>query len=99
MNAGTRKIGDLLREYLRQKGWLTASPWQPLFAGWAQIAGEGLAGHSRLSDVKDGILIVEVDHPGWIQVARLRQAGILQAARKAAPEASLDGIRVILGSR
>ncbi len=99
MSAGTRKIGDVLREYLREKGWLAASPWQPLFAGWAEIAGEGLAAHSRLSDVKAGILIVEVDHPGWIQVARLRQAGILRAARLAAPEASLDGIRVVLGSR
>jgi len=93
-----KKVGELLREYLREKGWLTASPWQPLFNGWAQIAGEPLASHSRLSDIRGGILIVEVDHPGWIQVARLRQEGILSAARKAAPEAALEGIRVVLAS-
>ncbi len=96
MSAGMRKIGDLLREYLREKGWLTANPWQPLFEGWPQIAGEKLAAHSRLSDVQDGVLIVEVDHPGWMQVARLRQQALLEAARNAAPEAPLRGIRVVL---
>ena len=94
-----RRVGDLLKEYLRHRGWLSASPWQPLFAGWPQIVGEGLAAHSRLSDVKAGILVVEVDHPGWIQMARMRQDRILAAARKAAPEAVLEGMRVVLGTR
>lgn len=94
-----RKVGELLKEYLREKGWLTANPYQPLFTGWQAIAGEALAAHSRLSDVRGGILIVEVDHPGWIQMARLRQESLLAAARKAAPDASLQGIRVVLGSR
>ena len=94
-----RKVGDLLKEYLRARGWLAASPWQPLFAGWPQIAGEGLAAHSRLADVRAGILVVEVDHPGWIQVARMRQDRILSAARKSAPEAAVQGMRVVLGPR
>ena len=94
-----KKVGDLVKEYLRERGWLTASPWQPLFAGWPEIAGEGLAAHSRLSDVRAGFLVVEVDHPGWIQMARMRQEKILAAARKAAPEAVLEGIRVVLGTR
>jgi predicted nucleic acid-binding Zn ribbon protein len=93
-----KSIGELLKEFLREKGWLAANPWQPLFAGWAGIAGEPLAAHSRLSDIRDGILIVEVDHPGWIQITRLRQAAILSAARKAAPGAVLEGMRVVLGS-
>jgi predicted nucleic acid-binding Zn ribbon protein len=93
-----KKVGELLKEYLREKGWLTANPYQPLFSGWQEIAGEALAAHSRLSDVRGGILIVEVDHPGWIQMARLRQEALLAAARKAAPDASLQGIRVVLGS-
>jgi len=94
-----KKVGELLKEYLRERGWLTANPWQPLFAGWPQIAGEGLAAHSRLSDVRGGVLVVEVDHPGWIQMARMRQDRILAAARKAAPDAVLEGMRVVLGGR
>jgi predicted nucleic acid-binding Zn ribbon protein len=92
-----KKIGDLLREYLQQRGWLAASPWQPLFTGWPRIAGEQLSAHSRVSDVRDGVLIVEVDHPGWIQVARLRQETLLDSARRAAPGAPLRGIRIVLG--
>ena len=93
-----KKVGDLLREYLRERGWLVANPWQPLFSGWADIAGASLAAHSRLSDVRGGVLIVEVDHPGWIQMARLRQEAILAAARKAAPDAALRGVRVVLAT-
>jgi len=92
-----KSVGELLREYLREKGWLASNPWQPLFSGWPGIAGEPLAAHSRLSDVRGGFLIVEVDHPGWIQVARMRQEAILSAARAAAPGTPLEGMRVVLG--
>ena len=50
-------------------------------------------------DVRDGFLIVDVDHPGWIQMVRMRQASILQAARKAVPTAAVEGIRVRLAER
>jgi predicted nucleic acid-binding Zn ribbon protein len=92
-----KKVGDLLREYLRDRGWLSGSPYDPLFSGWAKISGEAIAAHATLTDVRAGYLIVDVDHPGWIQMVRLRQASILEAARKAAPGVSLEGIRVRLG--
>ena len=54
---------------------------------------------SRLVDVHNGILMVEVDHPGWLQMLRLRQEALLEAARKAAPRRAVEGIRVRLGGR
>ncbi len=94
--ASMKKVGDLLRQYLRERGWLSGSPYEPLFSGWQKIAGEAMAAHARLTDVRGGFLIVDVDHPGWIQMVRMRQAALLEAARKAAPAASLEGIRVRL---
>lgn len=93
-----RKIGDILKDYLRDRGWLTENPYAALFSGWSQVAG-GLAAHTRLRDVRDGILIVEADHPGWLQMARMRREAILSAARTAAPEATITDVRFLLSTR
>jgi len=94
-----KKVGDLLRDYLREKGWLGGNPYEPLFAEWKKIVGEAMASHARLIDVRNNILIVEVDHPGWLQMLRLRQDALLVAARKLVPMVSVDGIRVRVGGQ
>jgi predicted nucleic acid-binding Zn ribbon protein len=88
-----KKIGDLLKEYMRERGWLAANPYQPLFEQWAKVAGESLARHTRLVDVRNGILLVDVDHPGWLQILQLRRTALLEGARGVAPMANIDGIR------
>ncbi len=93
-----KRVGDLLREYLREKGWLGGNPYAPLFQAWGQLVGESLAAHTRLVDVQKGILLVEVDHPGWLQMLRMRQASLLEAARQAAPLAALEGMRIRVGA-
>ena len=92
-----RKVGDILKDYLRGRGWLTENPYAPLFSDWEHVAGVGLARHIRLADVRDGIMIVEADHPGWLQMARMREDALLSSARAAAPGAQLTGIRFFLG--
>ena len=92
-----KKVGDLLKEYLRDKGWLTGNPYDVLFREWTSLAGDLLGAHSRLIDVRDGFLQVEVDHPGWLQMGQLRAAAILQEARRRAPGARIDGVRFRLG--
>jgi len=92
-----RKVGDLLREFLKQKGWLSGDPYGALFREWEKIAGEGLSGHSRLVDVRNGVLLVEVDHPGWFQMMQLRKKALLEAARRAAPQADIEDVRIRLG--
>jgi len=62
------------------------------FGSWKAIAGERLAAHSRISDIDKGLLIVEAEHPGWIQLLQLRQSEILGAATQRFPELGLRGI-------
>jgi len=94
-----RKVGDILKDYLRERGWLTGNPYAPLFVDWSRIVGPGLASHARLVDVRKGFMIVEVDHPGWILMARMKKDRLLSAARAAAPEARITDIRFLLGAR
>lgn len=37
------------------------------YGNWRSLVGEKLAAHSRVVDVDRGIVVVEVDHPGWSQ--------------------------------
>lgn len=54
--------------------------------------GANLYAHSKIIDVRNGIVLVETDHPGWIQTLKLYQNYILTGLRKAVPELSVSTI-------
>ena len=76
------------------------SSWKGIVAEvWSQTAGSeeqsdipAAAVHSRITELDRGVLLVEVDHPGWIQILQTKQDGLLSVVRRKYPE--LD-IRVI----
>ena len=43
--------------------------------------GKNMASHSRVIDLKNGILLVEADHPGWIQMLGNYKKYILELER------------------
>ena len=63
-----------------------------LHAAWGSIVGERYAAHSAPSDVIKGILYIEVEHPGWIQLMQFKQAAILESVKRAYPELKLKSI-------
>ena len=44
--------------------------------------GERLAGNTRVVDLKKGILLVETDHPGWIQYLKIYKNFILTGLKR-----------------
>lgn len=71
-------ISAIFDEQIAQR----AESYSGLFSGWKSVAGENIAAHSKVIDVKHGALLVEVDHAGWIQMIRLRESHILGELRK-----------------
>jgi hypothetical protein len=69
------------------------------FSSWPQIVGPRLAAHSRIADVDKGILIIEAEHPGWIQLLQLRQSAVLEHISKRFPELGLRGVAFRLAMR
>lgn len=51
-----------------------------------QNIGNNMASHSRISDLKNGILLVEADHPGWIQMLTNYKKYILKGLNFKVPE-------------
>jgi hypothetical protein len=87
-----RKAGELIGHILAPEAAEQAKGWARFFSSWKSSAGDQLAAHSRPADVKNGIVIVEADHPGWIQLLQLRQESLLAGIKKAFPELGIRGI-------
>ncbi len=66
------------------------------FNSWNKIAGTDISNHSRLTDIKNGILYMEVDHPGWIQLIQLRKREILKKTKSIFPQLEIRDIRIFL---
>ena len=54
--------------------------------------GERLAGNTRVIDLKNGVLLVESDHPGWIQYLRMYQKFILTGLKMNLPNLKITAL-------
>jgi hypothetical protein len=94
-----KKAGDLLAALLDERLMETARGYSDLFSSWKSLAGDKLASHSRIKDLERSILLVEADHPGWVQILQTKQRELLTAVRSRFPALSIAGISFCLSRR
>jgi hypothetical protein len=87
-----RKASEIIGTILSPEVAAKAGSWSRFFGSWERAAGERLSAHSRPVDVRNGIVIVEADHPGWIQLLQLEQKRILDTIKHSFPELEITGI-------
>jgi hypothetical protein len=87
-----KKIGELLSAFFDEDTIKKARGYNDLFSSWRDIAGEGLAAHSRIAELEKSVLRIEADHPGWIQILQIRQKGLLNRVRRKFPTLNITGI-------
>jgi len=77
-----------------------------LFSSWEKIVAEiwpadeeqkkddvpAAAVHSRIRELEKGVLLVEADHPGWIQILQTKQAELLAVVRRRHPDLDIRAI-------
>jgi hypothetical protein len=56
------------------------------------LVGEKIAAHSKIAELNKSILLVEADHPGWIQILQTKQSSILDGVQRRFPDLSISGI-------
>ncbi len=56
------------------------------------LIGERLAGNTRVVDLKNGVLLIETDHSGWIQYLKMYQKFILKGLKMALPDLEIKGL-------
>lgn len=87
-----RKASELLGSILSPDVAAKADQWSHFYGFWKSAAGDSLAAHSRPVDIRNGIVFVETDHPGWIQLLQLEQNRLLTLIRKTFPSLEVTGI-------
>ena len=90
------KASDILKTLFDRSQQESGRLYSALFKSWERIAGERVAAHSRVRDIRAGIAVVEVDHPGWLQLLQLSQGHILDELRRQFPELGIRGLRLQL---
>ncbi len=88
-----KKAAEVLARLL-DKGPPGALPFPSLFGGWQEIAGPSLAEHCRAYEVRHRCLLVECDHPGWMQLLLLQKKPILAKIRQRFPQLGMRDIKV-----
>ncbi len=54
--------------------------------------GERLAGNTRVIDLKNGVLLIETDHSGWIQYLRMYQKFIINGLKMNLPDLKISSL-------
>ena len=60
-----KRIGESLDKVARRLGAPGAQSLTAVFAHWEEVVGASVAAHARPTSLRDGVLRVEVDEPGW----------------------------------
>jgi hypothetical protein len=92
-----KDVSSLLSAFFDEEKLSRGGQYADFFGSWKHSAGDRLSAHSRIVDICNNLLIVEADHPGWIQLLQLRQAEILRLISQRFPQLELRGISFRLG--
>ena len=75
---------------------LVTEAWPRSFDGEQNRAGPGdipaAAVHSRIRELERGVLLIEADHPGWIQILQTKQAELLAGVQRRYPDLNIRAI-------
>jgi hypothetical protein len=91
-----KKAGDLLSAIIDEKMMGRAQGYSQLFYSWERLtAKHGIAAaadHSRIRELARNILLVEADHPGWIQILQTKEHKLLADLQGRFPGLGIGGI-------
>jgi hypothetical protein len=92
----SQRVGELLGAFFDEKTLQKAGSYSKLFSSWAELTKKcGLAAaadHSRIAGFERGIVMVEADHPGWIQLLQTKERELLNGAYSLFKELEIRGI-------
>ena len=90
------RAGDLLKQVLERAGFDPQAPETRIYQVWDDILGHDLAGRARLRDIDRGRLVVEVDHPAWMQLVQMRQRQILRRVARRFPALRITRMHLLV---
>ena len=97
-----KTAGSILSALFDEGFMKKAHGYSKFYNSWKDITeknGIAAAGdHSRIKDFDKGIVIIEIDHPGWKQILQTKQSKLLNDFRYRFPDLNIEGLSLMLGS-
>ena len=90
----TRQASDILKDLFSVMKIVPGE--ETIFEVWPELVGEEAADHLKIQDIKGKTLLLEADHPGWVQMAQLRKKEILEKIKGRFPDKYIDNIKISL---
>jgi predicted nucleic acid-binding Zn ribbon protein len=91
-----KRAGELLSSFLDKRFLKKARNYKDLFSCWDILTEENhiaaAAAHSRIRELEGTLLLVEADHPGWIQILQTKQRELLEGIVWRFPDLTITGI-------
>lgn len=94
-----KPLADALGRFLRQAGLETTLLQVEVMQRWKDVVGASMAGHSWPELLKEGELVVGVDHPAWRQEVHLRQVEIMQRLNQALGRNVVKSLSLVVKSK
>jgi hypothetical protein len=73
-----KKAAELVQSVLDSLSINDTKGYSSFLGSWSKIVGLDLSEHCKPADVRRGILLVEVDHPGWLQKFKMQERQFLK---------------------
>ena len=87
-----QKAGDVLKDLFNHLNFKEGQAYVSFFSDWLDLVGVDLACHVRPIDIRRKALVLEVDHPGWMQMFQLKQKRILHRIQKKHPSLEITAV-------
>jgi hypothetical protein len=95
-----KRAGELLSAFFDAGLIKKAQGYSNLFSAWQKITAKcgiaAAADHSRIRELERCVLLIEADHPGWIQLLQTKQHRLLSDAQRRFPDLTITGISFML---
>lgn len=93
------KAGDLLSFFFDKNFAQKADRYSGIFRGWEDMVGTDLAQHCQIVDIRNHVVEIVTDHPGWKQRFQFKQRQIIDRLKQKYPELEIKTVRVLVRSK
>jgi hypothetical protein len=92
-----REATDIIKQFFDREIVAEGEEWIDFISSWEKIVGTDLAAHLSVKDIKNGVLLLNCDHPGWAQVFYTKKTALLRKIKKQFPRMEIKSFRVFCG--
>ncbi|MCG8479354.1 MAG: DUF721 domain-containing protein [Spirochaetales bacterium] len=83
--SGENKVSELITRFIDSVGARDETGVVPFVRSWPRIVGRDRAAHSRILDIRNGTVLVGVDHPAWVQRLHMDRGRIVATIQRRFP--------------